>query len=219
MRRAAARAWRARRPSWARCCGACVGACETSPFSISFAQPGQATMRRRRLWQRFGRNRAVYRPRRAAAMPLAHLRWEHFRVARDRSCARDQTSRSGRRRSRGAAVSGPYAARVCPYLPELHTPDEDLGFSAIACLLNARCALTLAGAIDGFIAFRTGWVDRHYVHPERQQSGIGQVAARTCHEERIRRCGLGVPAQRRRHLASIARSAFARSSAPTAGAR
>ena len=57
---------------------------------------------------------------------------------------------------------------------ELHTPDEDLGFFRDRVFAECEVWLTLAGAIDGFIAFRTGWVDHLYVHPERQHLGLGK---------------------------------------------
>ena len=66
--------------------------------------------------------------------------------------------------------------RAClPYLPDLHTPDEDLGFFRDPCSPNARCWVAQAGAIDGFIAFRAGWVDHLYVRPERQRQGLGKA--------------------------------------------
>ena len=60
-----------------------------------------------------------------------------------------------------------------PFLPDLHTPDEDLQFFRDT--VFAQCEVWVAGegAIGGFIAFRAGWVDHLYVRPERQREGIG----------------------------------------------
>jgi putative acetyltransferase len=60
-----------------------------------------------------------------------------------------------------------------PFLPDLYTPDEDLQF--FRGTVFAQCEVWVAGgdAIDGFIAFRAGWIDHLYVRPECQREGIG----------------------------------------------
>ena len=60
-----------------------------------------------------------------------------------------------------------------PFLPDLHTPDEDLQF--FRGVVFAQCEVWVAGegAIDGFIAFRAGWIDHLYVRPDCQRAGIG----------------------------------------------
>jgi ribosomal protein S18 acetylase RimI-like enzyme len=64
--------------------------------------------------------------------------------------------------------------RAClPYLPDLHTPEEDLAFFRDR--VFAECEVWIAGAIDGFIAFRPGWVDHLYVRPECHGQGIGRA--------------------------------------------
>ena len=65
-----------------------------------------------------------------------------------------------------------WAARL-PYLPVLHTPEEDLAFFRDR--VFRECDVWIAGAIEGFIAFRAGWVDHLYVAPERQRTGIGSA--------------------------------------------
>ena len=60
-----------------------------------------------------------------------------------------------------------------PYLPDLHTPEEDLAFFRKR--VFAECEVWVAGGIDGFIAFRPGWVDHLYVRPECHGQGIGKT--------------------------------------------
>src|SRR5690348_10754984 len=47
------------------------------------------------------------------------------------------------------------------YLPDLHTPEEDLWFFRNRVFVE--CEVWIAGTPDGFIAFREGWVDHLYV--------------------------------------------------------
>jgi ribosomal protein S18 acetylase RimI-like enzyme len=66
--------------------------------------------------------------------------------------------------------------RAClPYLPELHTADEDLGFFRDHVFADCEVWVPQADAIDGFVAFRTGWVEHLYVHPARQHRGLGKA--------------------------------------------
>src|SRR5204862_4056315 len=68
-----------------------------------------------------------------------------------------------------------------PYLPDLHTPEEDRAF--VRDRMFARCAVwvaagpepTAAGqdALHGFCAFREDWVDQLYVDPALQWRGLG----------------------------------------------
>ena len=62
-----------------------------------------------------------------------------------------------------------------PYLPVLHTPDEDQAF--IAGHVLPRCTVWVAEAdrIVGFIAFRSGWIDHLYVDVGHHGRGIGSA--------------------------------------------
>jgi ribosomal protein S18 acetylase RimI-like enzyme len=62
-----------------------------------------------------------------------------------------------------------------PFLPELHTPEEDLWFVREQMLVRDEVWVIEAGggAIAGFIGFREGWIDHLYVHPDFQGRGLG----------------------------------------------
>jgi putative acetyltransferase len=60
-----------------------------------------------------------------------------------------------------------------PYLPDLHTPAEDLWFFRER--VFPECTVWVAGetALDGFCAWRPGWVDHLYIRPECHGQGLG----------------------------------------------
>jgi GNAT superfamily N-acetyltransferase len=63
---------------------------------------------------------------------------------------------------------------VClPYLPNLHTPDEDTSFFGDRVLAECQVWVAQADSMDGFVAFRAGWVDHLYVRQDRQRRGLG----------------------------------------------
>jgi len=63
-----------------------------------------------------------------------------------------------------------------PYLPELHTADEDVRFLSERVLVEdtVLVARDEAQRIVGFIAFSKEWVNHLYVLPEFQRLGIGR---------------------------------------------
>jgi GNAT superfamily N-acetyltransferase len=66
--------------------------------------------------------------------------------------------------------------RAClPYLPDLHTADEDLGFFRDRVFAECEVWVAQGGAIGGFIAFRKDWVDHLYVCPDCQRQGLGKA--------------------------------------------
>jgi ribosomal protein S18 acetylase RimI-like enzyme len=61
-----------------------------------------------------------------------------------------------------------------PFLPDLHTAEEDLWFVRERMLVsNEVWVAEEDGQVVGFVAFREGWIDHLYVHPDRQGRGIG----------------------------------------------
>lgn len=66
--------------------------------------------------------------------------------------------------------------RAClPYLADLHTPDEDLGFFRDHVFAECEVWIAQTDAIDGFIAFREGWVEHLYVRPDCHRRGLGKA--------------------------------------------
>ena len=67
--------------------------------------------------------------------------------------------------------------RSLPYLPDLHTPAEDLAF--FRDVLFDRGPVWVAedcdGAILGYAAVSPGWLDHLYVHPDQHGRGIGHA--------------------------------------------
>jgi putative acetyltransferase len=60
-----------------------------------------------------------------------------------------------------------------PHLGDLHTPAEDLAFFTARVFPHANVWIAEAAEIDGFIAFRPGWIDQLYVAPHAQYRGLG----------------------------------------------
>ena len=59
------------------------------------------------------------------------------------------------------------------WLPELHSPAEDLAFFRDHVFAACEVHLAVADAPLGFCAFRPGWVDHLYVHPDHHSQRIG----------------------------------------------
>jgi putative acetyltransferase len=61
-----------------------------------------------------------------------------------------------------------------PFLPELHTAEEDRWFMRERLLpTNEVWVAEVDGGVVGYIAFHTGWIDHLYIHPEHQAAGLG----------------------------------------------
>ena len=59
-----------------------------------------------------------------------------------------------------------------PYLPVLHTPQDDRNFFT-GVLATCRVTVAEADGIVGFIAWQTGWVDHLYIDAPWRGHGIG----------------------------------------------
>jgi len=62
-----------------------------------------------------------------------------------------------------------------PFVPELHTPEDDARFFGETLFTRADIWLVedVAGEIAGYVAFRPDFVEHLFIHPERQQRGLG----------------------------------------------
>jgi putative acetyltransferase len=74
-----------------------------------------------------------------------------------------------------------------PYLPDLHTPEQDRAFFRERVFVT--CEVWVAesdGTTAGFCAVRDGWIDHLYVHPAHQRRGFGAVLVRKAMEKNDR---------------------------------
>lgn len=81
-------------------------------------------------------------------------------------------------RADGPAIARLYRRTVqakLPFLPTLHTPEEDRAFFGGAVFDACAVWVAAADAIVGFIAWRAGWIDHLYVGPEATGRGIGSA--------------------------------------------
>ena len=61
-----------------------------------------------------------------------------------------------------------------PHMPVLHTPEDDLAFYSSVVFPRTEIWITEQSEIaTGFIAFRDGWIDHLYIHPDHQRRGLG----------------------------------------------
>jgi putative acetyltransferase len=60
-----------------------------------------------------------------------------------------------------------------PYLPDLHSPAEDLAFFRDRVFPGGTVWVGGEATIDGFCAWRLGWVDHLYIRPEHHGRGLG----------------------------------------------
>jgi ribosomal protein S18 acetylase RimI-like enzyme len=62
-----------------------------------------------------------------------------------------------------------------PHLADRHSPAEDLMFFTEKVLPTTSIWLVAPDEIEGFIAFRQGWIDHLYVAPASQHRGLGSL--------------------------------------------
>ena len=74
-----------------------------------------------------------------------------------------------------AQISRVARATAMPYLPDLHTPEQDLAFFKSE-LETSNCQVALeSGEVVGFGCVRDGWLNHLYVSPSHQGQGIGSA--------------------------------------------
>jgi putative acetyltransferase len=69
-----------------------------------------------------------------------------------------------------------------PYLPDLHTPEEDLWFFRNRFFPEHQVWVYDDGAIKGYCGFREGLVGHLYISPEIQGQGVGSKLLRKAME-------------------------------------
>ena len=60
-----------------------------------------------------------------------------------------------------------------PYLPDLHTPEEDRAYFGTRISAGELWVAEAVGSLTGFCAFNSDSVDHVFVHPAHQRRGIG----------------------------------------------
>lgn len=73
------------------------------------------------------------------------------------------------------------------FLPNLHSPAEELVFVANNILPEGDVWIAEHKSAMGFIAFRDGWIDHLYVHPLSQGQGVGRALLAKALEDGARR--------------------------------
>ncbi len=72
------------------------------------------------------------------------------------------------------------------YLPNLHTPEQDLSYIQYIILVQDTVAVAeMGGKIVGFCAFRKGIIDHLYVIPEHQGKGIGSALIQEAKQQNV----------------------------------
>lgn len=74
-----------------------------------------------------------------------------------------------------AQISRETRLAAMPYLPDLHTPEEDLAFFASEIKSSTCLVAEVNGEIVGFGCVRDGWLNHLYVLPNHQGVGIGSA--------------------------------------------
>jgi putative acetyltransferase len=74
-----------------------------------------------------------------------------------------------------AVISRDARKRALPYLPDLHTPDQDLAFFRDVVLNECGVWVSVLGngTVVGFCALREGWIEHLYIAPAHQGRGLG----------------------------------------------
>ena len=69
--------------------------------------------------------------------------------------------------------------RLLTFLPELHTPEEDLAFIAGEIIPRYRITVALRdGVLAGYMAEGPQWIEQLYLLPDARRSGLGSTLLR-----------------------------------------
>ena len=67
-------------------------------------------------------------------------------------------------------------AKAMPWLPVIHTPEEELDYFAGTVLPQQEVRVTgRNGQIAGFVAFQDAWLNHLYIHPQFWRKGLGSA--------------------------------------------
>jgi|AGTN01.2.fsa_nt_gi Acetyltransferase (GNAT) family. len=72
-----------------------------------------------------------------------------------------------------ASVFGKSRRQALPFLPVLHTPEEDIAYFLNSVFPNNQVYVAVDKKIVGFIAFDQEWVHHLYLLPDHQNMGTG----------------------------------------------
>ena len=72
-----------------------------------------------------------------------------------------------------AGVSRLARLHAMPWLPNLHSAEDDRAFFERLVAENRLDVVEHSGQIVGLCSFRTGWIDQLYIHPDYQSQGYG----------------------------------------------
>lgn len=75
--------------------------------------------------------------------------------------------------SDAAVISRVSRLHAMPWLPNLHTAEEDLAFFQRLVSENRLDVVEHEGQIVGLCSLRPGWIDQLYIHPDHQSQGFG----------------------------------------------
>lgn len=74
-----------------------------------------------------------------------------------------------------ASIARASRKAAMPWLPDLHTPAEDVGFFAGELATSRAWGVEVDGALSGFAIYRGGWLTHLYLMPDQRGRGLGSA--------------------------------------------